>query len=198
MVGQYHRCQVKRSFNFTFSQPVWQMTWLVVRGPLSFLITEHAHGSPACPIYSSTSDHGFALGENGHVAKHHLYDVEMRVPLGLRIPPSLTHDPNLGRTARNFVSLLDLYPTVIRLANVSMADVTSEGLQGTDLFETPRSQGEVSTLETMLTGTSLEGSYPQNVYPLVENMANDVDFSDCTPGRNAHPQGGIKGRAEPR
>ena len=125
-------------------------------------------------IHLSTSDHGFALGENGHVAKNHLYDVEMRVPLGLRIPPRFTHDPNYGRTARNYVSLLDMYPTLVRLANVSIAEETWDGLQGTDLFA--KSTSGTSNLEESLSGTSLAGSYPQDIYPLCENNKGD---SEC-------------------
>lgn len=99
----------------------------------------------------------------------------MRVPMGLRIPPSLDYDTLMsGMSPRQYVSTLDVYPTLARLANITLSDWTSEGLEGTDLFQ--EDTDETSDLEEALAGTTLEGSYPQLVYPLVED---DSGESEC-------------------
>ena len=126
-------------------------------------------------IVIATSDHGFSLGENNHIAKHHLYDVVMRVPLGLRLPPSVTE--RTGSRPRRFVSLLDLYPTLTRLANIQLDQTTIGRLDGTDLFESdPTLTNSKTQLAALLRGSGVGNAtgYTQAVYPIVEE-----DGSEC-------------------
>ena len=88
------------------------------------------------------ADHGFALGESGKTGKHDLLDVQMRVPLSIVLP---THVELAlaasGRVARRFVSTLDLYPTLARLANIS-TDLVPHQLEGVDLYA-PRDEPKI-------------------------------------------------------
>ena len=86
-----------------------------------------------------------------------------------RLPPSLRQsDPNAGLSPRDFVSLLDLYPTLARLAKVPLAEATAANLQGSDLFQPASVRGNSTSLAKLLKGTSLEQEYPQEVYPYCE------------------------------
>ncbi len=58
-------------------------------------------------------DHGYSLGEKRHWTKWSLWDTDLRVPF-IIVDPSDTGNVVCNRT----VSLLDLYPTILDLANV--------------------------------------------------------------------------------
>lgn len=63
-----------------------------------------------------TSDHGWTLGEKDHIYKNSLWEESTRVPLIIRAP---THTkPN--SVVEHPVSLIDIYPTVLDLANINM------------------------------------------------------------------------------
>lgn len=59
-----------------------------------------------------TSDHGEMLGERGMWFKKHFYEQSLRVPLFMAIPGSSP------RTVKSPVSLLDLLPTFMGIANI--------------------------------------------------------------------------------
>lgn len=71
-----------------------------------------------------TSDHGYHLGEHDFWAKVSLLEESARVPLLLRVPGR-----GEGSTSASLVELLDLFPTVARLAGLPVP----ERLQGEDL-----------------------------------------------------------------
>ena len=98
--------------------------------------------------------------------------------MGLRLPPSVTQT---GVRPRRFVSLLDLYPTLTRLANVPLDDVTADLLDGTDLFEidpveSNESINPTTDLAKMLvrSGVGDASSFRQAVYPIVEHK-----YAEC-------------------
>lgn len=67
-------------------------------------------------IVAITADHGESLGEQGltFAHTHYLYDSTQRVPLILRYPGHLTE----GSVVTRQVSLVDLAPTLLRLAGI--------------------------------------------------------------------------------
>ncbi len=73
-----------------------------------------------------TSDHGFHLGEHRFWMKVSLHEESVRVPLIIKMPGKAP------AVCNSFVELLDLYPTVASLANISYSD----GIQGKDISKT--------------------------------------------------------------
>jgi iduronate 2-sulfatase len=62
-----------------------------------------------------TSDHGYHLGEHGHWQKNTLFENATRVPLIISAPNS----EKKGVTSSSPVELIDLYPTLMDLTNIS-------------------------------------------------------------------------------
>ncbi len=60
------------------------------------------------------SDHGYHLGEKHHWRKHTLWEEATRVPMMI-VAPGIT---KAGTQSSEPVSLLDLYPTIVELANL--------------------------------------------------------------------------------
>lgn len=91
-------------------------------------------GQAGNTIVIFTSDHGFHLGEHDFWAKVSLRDESAMVPLIIRVPgkkPAVSH---------SFFELIDLYPTVARLAGLEVP----ARLQGKDLsrvFDDPAHRG---------------------------------------------------------
>ncbi len=85
-------------------------------------LKRHPKGANTYVVYAA--DHGLALGSHGLLGKQSLYEHSMRCPLVIAGPgiPS-------GRETRKFTYLLDVFPTVARLAGVELP----ERLAGRDL-----------------------------------------------------------------
>jgi len=75
-----------------------------------------------------TSDHGYQLGEHFMWGKVTLFEVCARVPLVIRVPGMTTP----GSTTEGLVELIDLYPTLTELCDVS----PPPNLQGRSLVPT--------------------------------------------------------------
>lgn len=78
------------------------------------------------------SDHGYHIGEKNRFAKHSLWEETSRVPLIIRTPGGIK-----GQVTSTTASLLDLYPTLLDLA---------------DLPANPENEGE--SLKPVLNGSS--------------------------------------------
>ena len=121
-----------------------------------------------------TADHGFALGEAGKIGKSALFDVMTRVPLGVVLPAGVRAAQAATRVPRRFVSLLDVYPTLMRLGGVDNGTYPSE-LEGVDLWAPLGQSGvrlDISTFaetRASATGRLLPTSLGQAVYPVVDN-----------------------------
>ncbi|MYB35196.1 MAG: choline-sulfatase [Gammaproteobacteria bacterium] len=76
-----------------------------------------------------TSDHGDMLGEKGLWFKKHFFESSLRVPMFISIPGQS------ARTATTTVSLVDLLPTLMGLAEGIGWSSDIEQLEGTDLLE---------------------------------------------------------------
>lgn len=70
-------------------------------------------------------DHGWSLGEHGQWCKHSNFNVVNHVPLILSVPGTGHEDVD------NVVELVDLYPTICRLAGLP----EPEGLDGDDMMD---------------------------------------------------------------
>ena len=62
-----------------------------------------------------TSDHGYHMGEHGHWQKQTLFENATQIPLIISAPNS----ENIGATSMSPVELIDLYPTLMDLTNIS-------------------------------------------------------------------------------
>lgn len=78
------------------------------------------------------SDHGFKLGDYGAWAKHSNAEMDIRIPMMIRVPGQTTP----GTRTDALVETVDLYPTLAELAGVSTPN-NLEGLSLTPLFANP-------------------------------------------------------------
>lgn len=70
-----------------------------------------------------TSDHGYLLGEKFMWGKVMLFETCDRVPLVIRVPSSVKRgQTTAGSTSAGLVELLDLYPTLAELCQISPPD----------------------------------------------------------------------------
>lgn len=65
-----------------------------------------------------TSDHGWSLGDHAEWAKYSNYEIALRVPLIIHDAQLANALPKSRRRIANVVELLDLFPTIVELANV--------------------------------------------------------------------------------
>jgi arylsulfatase A-like enzyme len=74
-----------------------------------------------------TSDHGYLLGEHNKFQKQHLFEQSTRVPFIVSVPwLNMQH----GQTSKKITELIDLYPTLAELSNLS----PPETLHGSSLL----------------------------------------------------------------
>lgn len=78
------------------------------------------------------SDHGEMMGDHGTVGKGRPYEASMRIPFLARLPGRLES----GSTSNDRVSLLDIMPTCLDLANASHPD--GPALPGASILAGPR------------------------------------------------------------
>lgn len=80
-------------------------------------------------------DHGWKLGEHGSWCKQTNYDIDVRVPLLIRVPG--VSDP--GASCERLVELVDLYPTLCDVAGITIPD-DMEGTSLKPLLTDPKSE----------------------------------------------------------
>lgn len=82
-------------------------------------------------VIAITGDHGWHLGEQGCWTKHTNFEVGVRVPLILRVPGM-----NEGKHSDVLVEQLDIFPTLIEMANVGYVNESNilEQLEGKSLL----------------------------------------------------------------
>lgn len=83
-------------------------------------------------IVSLYGDHGYHLGEHGLWGKTTNFELDTRVPLILRAPGMKA----TGRASSSLVELVDLYPTLVELAGLPVADHL-EGMSLVKLLDDP-------------------------------------------------------------
>lgn len=94
-----------------------------------------------------TSDHGYHMGEHGLWQKQSLYEESARVPLLIVEPGAKARNA----VARAPVSLLDLYPTLARMAGVTPpGDLQGQDLQ--PLLKNPSAEGRGWALSQVVRG----------------------------------------------
>lgn len=84
-----------------------------------------------------TSDHGYKLGEHKMWCKHTNFDIDLKVPLIVRVPGSSLS----GQRSNGIVELIDLFPTFCDYAGISVPK-TLDGSSFRGLIEDPESKGK--------------------------------------------------------
>ena len=84
------------------------------------LDTLEARGLRENTIVIYTSDHGLGVGQHGLMGKQNLYDHSMRIPLIMRGPGI-----PVGLRSSALLYLLDLYPTLLEQAGVSVPETSA-------------------------------------------------------------------------
>ncbi|MEO1529934.1 MAG: sulfatase, partial [Planctomycetota bacterium] len=77
-------------------------------------------------------DHGWKLGEHNSWCKQSNYDIDVRVPLMIRVP----NHPVAGAKTESLVELVDLYPTLCDVAEIPVPSAM-EGVSLKPLFAHP-------------------------------------------------------------
>jgi arylsulfatase A-like enzyme len=68
-------------------------------------------------------DHGYHLGQKNHIAKSALWQPATRTPLIIHVPSEAAGaEPNIAKSCKRPVSLVDLYPTLIDLCGLPQRD----------------------------------------------------------------------------
>lgn len=70
-------------------------------------------------------DHGWKLGEHGSWCKQTNYDIDVRVPLMIRVPEGMS----AGAQSKRLVELVDLYPTLCDVAGLPIPEI----MEGTSM-----------------------------------------------------------------
>lgn len=132
------------------------------------------------------SDHGEMNMEHRQVWKNSMYEASSRVPL-IIVPPKDFggEDWNRGITVKNLTSLLDIYPTLLEMAQVTFAQAATKSseetvimpdfLQGFSLFPFMYKPGRSQSLSDQ----GLIRPYPKNrsvVSQYHSNMGNTGSF----------------------
>ena len=81
------------------------------------------------------SDHGYKLGDHGGWAKHSTVELDIHIPLMIRIP---RHESTSGARTSALVESVDIYPTLIELAGSIDAPHELEGASLLPLIEEPQ------------------------------------------------------------
>lgn len=129
------------------------------------------------------TDHGFHLGEKHHWQKATLWEEATHVLMTIRIPGSTAG----GQTCERFVSLLDLYPTLVELCALP----PQTGLSGRSfvpLLNDPESDWQ----STAITGLTSKGGPTWKPYISIRNATGrytryqdgEEEFYDC--GNDPH------------
>eukprot|EP01083_Nonionella_stella_P052525 139333_1 len=79
-------------------------------------------------IVVMTGDHGWSLGEQGQWTKHTNFEVTVRVPLLVRVP-----GVNEGKYSDVLVEQLDMFPTLLDLADIELDYNITQQLEGKSL-----------------------------------------------------------------
>ncbi len=83
-------------------------------------------------------DHGWSLGEHGLWAKHSPFNVANHIPLLIKVPNTLRKDFELGQESKALVESVDIYPTLMELANLK-APSSLQGKSLVPLLKQPES-----------------------------------------------------------
>jgi arylsulfatase A-like enzyme len=80
-----------------------------------------------------TSDHGESLGEHDYFFDHgdYVYNATTRVPLAIQLPPDHAHRG--ARRVEDWVSLVDIAPTLVELLGWEVADDVASRFEGRSL-----------------------------------------------------------------
>jgi hypothetical protein len=93
-----------------------------------------AEGLAESTIVVFHSDHGYHLGEHGYWEKKSNFDMGVRVPLIMRVPGK---KQAVGAVASSFVDLVDVWPTLAKLAGLPPPPGEVDGDDFSALFDDP-------------------------------------------------------------
>ena len=102
-----------------------------------------------------TSDHGYMLGEKFMWGKVMLFENCDRVPLVIRVPGSLKHgQTRAGSSSAGLVELVDLYPTLTELCQISPTDQL-QGRSLVPMLRDPHAPGKETAYTIVTRGPKL-------------------------------------------
>lgn len=128
-----------------------------------------------------TTDHGFALGENGKWGKHNLWEESLAVPLIISDP---TGRGSPGTRISGLTEHVDVYPTLCDLCGLSKPDFL-EGVSAAPLFEHPDQEGKKAVSAQVVRG---------NVPSVVPGTGRGVRTARYRYNVYRSPAGGVIGR----
>ena len=91
-----------------------------------------AEGLADSTIVVFHADHGYGLGEHGYWEKKADFDMIVRVPLIIRVPGK-----KAGAVATSYVDLVDIFPTLAKLAGLPPPPADTDGDDFSALFDDP-------------------------------------------------------------
>lgn len=137
-----------------------------------------------------TSDNGYHVGEKHHYGKSTLWEPSARVPLWIRLPGQ----KHAGKTCDASVSLIDLYPTLLKLCQLEKPSQNLDGRDLSPLLSEPESSWPHLSITTYGEGRFTARSqthrylrYPDGQEELYDHRKDPHEFQNLSGDEESKP-----------